>query len=277
MSTTFESDDLQLIEKFVRGSNQLLSSSQVRMEATGIISQIITKSGEISAIMYLQSKPRTVLVKVGATYTEQLTEQLQKQNFVLMGLSKRIDYLEYHYYTVPAEYKTWYTEPGLLWKKWWPTERFQNKQRFNLNILVQIKDNWYPVQNIVIDAGVFIIKTLVGQIQISRYEKMLWLSQITPENVVSTAATADDAWGRSPEVRKESTKQQVTSMARTTPTVSKSESAAELVKLQELEKRLHQQQQATIIAEQRAMTAEQRLAGFRNQLRPQRLKINESC
>jgi hypothetical protein len=205
MSTpTIDSADLQLIEKFVQGSNQLLSSSQVRMENSGIISQIITTAGEVLAIMHLQSKPRTVLVKVDTFYTNQLVNCLQEQNFVLMGSSKRAGYLEYHYYPVPIGYKTWCTEPSLLWKKWWPTERFQNKQRFNLNILVQVKDNWYPVQNIVIDAGNFIIKTLVGQICISRSEKMLWLAQITPEAVVSATAEIDDVWSRSPEVRKES-------------------------------------------------------------------------
>ncbi len=272
-TTTFDSADFQLIEKFVQGSDQLLSSSQVRMETTGIISQIITKAGVVVAIMYLQSKPRTALVKLDTTYTDQLVDNLQKQNFVLMGVSRRVGYLEYHYYTVPSEYKTWYTEPSLLWKKWWPTERFQNKQRFNMNILVQVKDNWYPVQNIVIDAGTFTIKTLVGQICISRSEKILWLSQITPAAVVHDTVEADDAWSQSPEVQKASIKQNTPAIA---PASHRPETPVDSAKLQELENKLHHQRQATIVAEQRAATAEQRLALLRNQARPQHLKINES-
>jgi hypothetical protein len=127
MSSIFNSDDIKLIEKFVQGSNQLLASDRVRMETTGIISQVVTKAGEVAAIMYLQSKPRTALVKTDSAYTDRLEIQLQEQNFVLVGQSKRVGYVEYHQHIVPAGYKTWYTEPALLWKKWWPTERFQNK------------------------------------------------------------------------------------------------------------------------------------------------------
>jgi hypothetical protein len=274
MSSTFDTDDIKLIAAFVEGSNQLLTSDRSRLEATGIISQIITKNGEVAATMYLQSKPRTAVIKIESEYTSQLDEYLLAQNFVLMGNSKKAGYLEYHQYDTPVGYKVWYTEPTLLWKKWWPTERFQNKRRFNMNMLVQIKGSWYPVQNIVIDAGTFVIKTLVGQIRISSHEQLLWLSQIPVEDV-AVATGNDDAWSQSPEVWKESIKQDLPkiSLAATVDVNVPAPPAAQ-AQIKELERKLYKQQRATIIAEQRAVSAEQKLALLQKQLRKKELEAN---
>jgi hypothetical protein len=275
MSSTFNTDDIKLIAAFVEGRNQLLTSDRARLEATGIISQVITKTGEVAATMYLQSKPRTAVIKVESEYTSQLEKYLLAQNFVLMGNSKKSGYLEYHRYDTPLGYKTWYTEPTLLWKKWWPTERFQNKRRFNMNMLVQIKGNWYPVQNIVIDAGTFVIKTLVGQIRISSHEQLLWLSQIPVADIEIATTGNDDAWSRSPEVWKESVKQDLPKMSLTS-TVDMNVPAppAAQAQIKELERKLYKQQRATIVAEQRAVSAEQKLALLKKQLLKKELDAN---
>jgi hypothetical protein len=268
MSSTFNSDDIKLIEKFVQGSNQLLASERVRMETTGVISQVITKAGEVAAIMYLQNKPRTALIKVDSAYADQLAGNLEEQNFVLIGKSKRAGYLEYHQHIVPTGYKTWYTEPAALWKKWWPTERFQNKQRFNMNILVRMKDNWYPVQHIVIDAGVFIIKTLVGQVNVRNNEQLLWLSQIPVESI-TPATSQTDAWSQSPEVQKELNKQEAPRVAVTSivsETIVTPAPPTYTEQLQELERKLYKQQRTTIVTEQRAISAERRAANAEKQL-----------
>jgi hypothetical protein len=284
MSSIFNSDDIKLIEKFVQGSNQLLASDRVRMETTGIISQVVTKTGEVAAIMYLQSKPRTALVKTDSAYADRLEIQLQEQNFVLVGQSKRVGYVEYHQHIVPAGYKTWYTEPALLWKKWWPTERFQNKQRFNMNILVRMKDNWYPVQNIVVDAGIFTIKTLAGQITVRSSEQMLWLSQIPQDTEVISNGL--DAWSQSPEVQKESIKQDIPApptamMANVREAIVPPAPPSPQNQVQELERKLYKQQRATLIAEQRAIVAERRalaaeekLAILQNKLQKKELEVN---
>ncbi len=276
MSSTFDCDDIKLIAEFVQGSNQLLTSDRARMETTGIISQIITKSGEVAAIMYLQGKPRTAVVRAGSIYTKQLENHLTALNFVLMGKSKRDGYVEYHQYATPEGYKAWYTEPASLWKKWWPTERFHSKRRFNMNMLVQIKDKWYPVQNIVVDAGTFVIKTLVGQIRINSNEQLLWLSQIPVEDAVVVVAD-NDAWSQSPEVQKELSKQELPKMP-VMPTAGNSITVpappAAHAQLKELERKLYKQQKATILAEQRAVNAEQQLAILQKQLRKKELEVN---
>jgi hypothetical protein len=256
MSSIFNSGDTKLIQKFAQGSNQLLSNDRVRLETNAGVSQVIAQSGEILAIMYLQRQPRTALIKAGSAYAEKLSEHLIDRDFVLLGDAKLSGFLEYRHYVTPAGYRVQYTEPAILWKKWWPTERFQNKQRFNMNILVRLNDNWYPIQNIVVEAGRFTIKTLPGQIDIKSNEQLLWLYQMpTADNTEATSnlegGEGTDAWDKAADVTDvRSTRSEIMS-----PVQPKAPPKAP-----NLEAMLKQQQRATIAAEERAMEAEQQLA-----------------
>jgi hypothetical protein len=252
MSSIFNSDDTKLIEKFVQGSNQLLSNDRVRLETSGGVSQVVGRNGEVLAIMYLQNQPRTALIRNNSAYGERLNRHLVNRDFVLVGESKRSGYLEYHQYVTPAGYQVHYTEPALLWKKWWPTERFQNKQRFNMNILVRVKDNWYPVQDILIHAGTFTVKTLSGQLEISGNQQVLWLSQRPAET--KEVASTTDAWDR--EVLPDKAPNPSSVLATTPPPAPPQSQQL----ISELEARLYKQQRATIAAEQRAVQAEQQVA-----------------
>ncbi|WP_146138341.1 hypothetical protein [Chamaesiphon polymorphus] len=187
-SNIFDLDDSQLIEKFIQGSNQLLASPNLRLEVTGGVSQLLTRNGDPIAIMYLQSKPRTLIVKHSSPFLELIDRMSIERDFVMFGDASRPGFIEYRHYVTPAGYRIWYTDPSILWKKWWPTERFQNKQRFNMNILVSFKSSWYPVQNINVNAGTFTIKTIAGQLTLKRDDKVLWLAQAMQESVGNTGS-----------------------------------------------------------------------------------------
>jgi hypothetical protein len=189
-SNIFELDDTKLVEKFVQGSNQLLASTNLRLEVNGGVSQLLTRSGDAIAIMYLQTKPRTVIIKHSSPFLKLIDEALIDQGFVLIGDANRAGFVEYKHYVTPAGYKISYTDPSILWKKWWPTERFQNKQRFNMDILVNFKDNWYPVQGIVVNAGTFTIKMIAGQLVLKRDNKVLWLAQSNQSQVSQDSQAA---------------------------------------------------------------------------------------
>ena len=182
-SNIFELDDSQLIEKFVQGSNQLLASNNLRLEVNGGLSQLLARNGDPIAIMYLNNKPRTTIVKHSSPFLELIERLLIDRDFVMFGAASRAGFIEYKHYVTPAGYRIWNTDPSILWKKWWPTERFQDKQRFNMNILVSFKNNWYPVQKISVSAGTFTIETIAGRLVLKRDDKVLWLAQIMPENL----------------------------------------------------------------------------------------------
>jgi hypothetical protein len=185
-SNIFELDDCKLIEKFVQGSNQLLASANLRLEVNGNLSQLLARNGDSIAIMYLHNQPRTTIVKQNSPYLEIIDRLLIERDFVMFGDASRAGFTEYKHYVTPAGYRIWYTDPAILWKKWWPTERFQDKQRFNMNILLSFKNSWYPVQNITVNAGTFTIKTIAGQLILNRHDKVLWLAQIMKEHLGAT-------------------------------------------------------------------------------------------
>lgn len=175
MSNVVEIADEQLIKNFIAGSDRLLASKQLRLELTGTVSQLLAHSGEQLAIMQLQQQPKTLLVRKASSFAQIIDRLAPQQDFVNLGDANRAGFVEYKQYPVPAGYRMWSTDPAILWKKWWPTEKFQDKQRFNLEILVNFKDNWYPVQNIVVNGGTFTIKTIAGQLVLKRDSRVLWL------------------------------------------------------------------------------------------------------
>jgi hypothetical protein len=189
-SNIFELDDTKLVEKFAQGSNQLLASTNLRLEVNGGVSQLLTRSGDAIAIMYLQTKPRTIIIKHSSPFVKLIDRILIDRDFVLIGDASRAGFVEYKHYVTPAGYKISYTDPSILWKKWWPTERFQNKQRFNMDILVNFKDNWYPVQGITVNAGTFTIKTIAGQLALKRDSKVLWLAQSNQAPIINDTQAA---------------------------------------------------------------------------------------
>ncbi len=189
-SNIFELDDTKLVEKFVQGSNQLLASTNLRLEVNGGVSQLLMRSGDAIAIMYLQTKPQTVIIKHKAHFSKLVDRILIDGGFVLIGDANRAGFVEYKHYVTPAGYRISYTDPAILWKKWWPTERFQNKQRFNMDILVNFKDNWYPVQGINVNAGIFTIKTIAGQLVLKRDSKVLWLAQTNQAPIFQESQSA---------------------------------------------------------------------------------------
>jgi hypothetical protein len=182
IASPFHMDESKLVEKFIQGSNQLLSSDRLRLEIMGSVSQLtIAKSSEPIAMMYLTGTPRMVAVKKTSAWYEQIDTELLSKDFVCFGESKKPGFIDYKQFVTPAGYRVCYTEPAILWKKWWPTERFQNKQRFNMNILINVKDNWYPVRNMTVHGGLFTIDTIAGKVTAKREERVLWLAQTNPE------------------------------------------------------------------------------------------------
>jgi hypothetical protein len=267
VNNIFELDDNQLIEKFVHGSNQLLSSQNLRLEVNGNLSQLTSRTGDSIAIMYLQNKPRTAIIKNSSNFAELINSSLIERDFVTIGDASRPGFTEYKHYVTPAGYRIWYTDPSILWKKWWPTERFHNKQRFNMDILVSLKDNWYPVQDINVHGGTFTIKTIAGQLVLKRNNKVLWLAQIMQGSEAANAEIQHDSVNVDPVVLESSPSNSSANLA-----IKIQQKQAELNSdqgwkiIKELEQKLQTQiklcreaDDKLTQAEQRAMIAEQRL------------------
>lgn len=276
-ATFLTMDDDKIIEKFIQGSTQLLANQRIRIESNAGISQLIVRTGEIVAHLYLQAKPRTATIRTNSSYTETLDRWLVAQDFVCIGEAKQAGWLEYHHYVTPAGYQVYCTEPSLLWKKWWPTERFHNKQRFNMEILIRMKDNWYPIQNIFVHGGTFTVKTIAGQIALTANTRVLWIAQKGQEEPAMTAieapvTVAKNTTDLSAATARELTPQPSSIVHPPTPNAAIGTTPqpidrpanppaillGESIAIAELQRHLHHQKHATAAAERRATKAEQR-------------------
>ena len=63
----------------------------------------------------------------------------------------------------------------------------QSKRKYaagiQLDILIQQKNQWYPIQDIVGTEGFFKIKTLVGEITVGTQDKVIWINKINQQNL----------------------------------------------------------------------------------------------
>jgi hypothetical protein len=273
MSNIFDLDDNKLIEKFAQGSNQLLASANLRLEVSGNLSQLLARNGDPIAIMYLNSKPRTAIVKHNSPFLELIDRLLIERDFVMFGDASRAGFIEYKHYVTPAGYRILNTDPAILWKKWWPTEKFQDKQRFNMNILVSFKGSWYPVQNITVAAGTFTIKTIAGQLILKRDDKVLWLAQNLSDRAETTEIETEVATAQLPPIDRFD-RHPTTELAQK---IYQKQSEINPDQAWSMIKKLEQKLQAQIkvnseltaqrdLAIERAETAERRLAIFNNYL-----------
>ncbi|MBW4576935.1 MAG: hypothetical protein KME08_16805 [Aphanothece sp. CMT-3BRIN-NPC111] len=174
-------DDATLIQKFAQGETSLVANKNLRLGSTGDRLQLTTAKSEIIGLLAWVDKRRVALIKPTSQYWELINEILQKNNFVYWGDSKQKGFVEYQKWVPPSGYKIHYTEAVALWKKWWPTQRYQNQHKFNLNLLIFIKNNWYPLQNITVNEGIFYIKTLVSQLTLSGSEKVVWATELAKQ------------------------------------------------------------------------------------------------
>ncbi len=175
-------DDAALIQKFAEGTTELLASENLRIENLGGQIQLTTKKAEMLALITLAAKKRSALLKQGSQYFEQINEILLKNNFVNHGQAKQKDFIEYQQYKAPEGYQVFYTEAVTLWKKWWPTQK--HGSQLQLNILFYTRNQWYPIQNITVAQAVFELKTLVGQINLNRFDKVLWANKLPQSQIV---------------------------------------------------------------------------------------------
>lgn len=130
-----------------------------------------------------------------------------------------------------------------------------------MDILVNFKHNWYPVQNIIVNARIFTIKTIAGQLELKRGDRVLWLAQNMSDTNSITRTLS----------------QSISTTAEQIPTPSEINALApeNLAKkihqkqleidpdkawsiIKKLEQQLHEQVQATTTAEDRASQLESR-------------------
>lgn len=138
------------------------------------------KSGQIIGLMNRNGKHNKVLIKLASEYLGILQRNLASKSFVYLGDSQEHKgFIEYKQYNVPKNYQIHYTTARALWKNWWPRQHFEQGSQIQLNLLILLGEQWYPIKNILVESGKIYIKTLVKEIILDSEDKLVWINKIT--------------------------------------------------------------------------------------------------
>ena len=182
-------DDESIIRLFVKGEKKFVFNQNLQIDPQINVVTLKDRKEKILGVIKINCKNKFALVKCKTDYLELIHKVLTENNFVGFGDSKKQPgFFEYQEYDIPAGYKIHYTSPKLLWKTWWPSQRFNTRHNINLNLLMLLNDKWYPIKDIIVHEGEFCIKTLVKEINLSSNERVIWINKLIQENVLSEDA-----------------------------------------------------------------------------------------
>ena len=173
-------DNASLIEQYVQGKASFAANPNLRVETADDRVQLLESNGKLLAIKDLTTHPITFLVRHNSDYTALLQQALQDNCFAPDSSVDNIRLVRYKQYTVPPHYCLKFDEAGVLWKRWWRHHRNSRSARFQLDLLLMMRQKWYPLQTIACDRGTLFIKTLIGEVVLHRTDITIWLERDAP-------------------------------------------------------------------------------------------------
>lgn len=198
---TPESQDSQLataelakiIDYFVRGHKQFISSPDLKLEYTETSIRLSDRDSQLIGISkQVNQWQRKVLLAKKSTYTSRIIQAAHTVGFITKQKSAHPEFSEHHYYDVPDGYRLKYTEAIELWKVWWHNKRYQlNVPNPPINVLTFTKGKWYSIRDLQPKQGNFIIRTERGEIEIEPEDYVVWLeSKSTPRTEPKSLTTS---------------------------------------------------------------------------------------
>jgi hypothetical protein len=167
----------EIIEYFVQGQKQAVSSDNLKLEYTETSIRLSNNNAQLIGISkQVNQWQRKVLISNKFADKSILVQALLDAGFIARQKSSHPEFAEYHYYQVPDGYHLNYTEVMQLWRTWWHNKRYQlNVASAPIDLLIFNKGNWYPVKDLQPKQGSFILLTARGEIAIEAAEYIVWI------------------------------------------------------------------------------------------------------
>jgi hypothetical protein len=167
----------QIIDYFVRGHKQFISSPDLKLEYTETSIRLSDRDSQLIGISkQVNQWQRKVLLAKKSAYTSKIIQAAHTLGFITKQKSAHPEFSEHHYYDVPDGYRLKYTEAIELWKVWWHNKRYQlNVPNPPINVLTFTKGKWYSIQDLQPKQGNFIVRTERGEIEIEPEDYLVWL------------------------------------------------------------------------------------------------------
>ena len=170
-------DNASLIEEYIQGKASLAANPDLRVETIDNKVQLLEKNGKLLAIKEVRACPATFLVRHHSAYAGLIQQSLQRHCFAPASGVDNIRLVPYRKFSVPPNYDLKFDEAVVLWKCWWRHHRFSRKSGLQLDLLLMVRQKWYPLNNIACDRGTLFIKTLIGEVVLDRTDIAVWLER----------------------------------------------------------------------------------------------------
>ena len=175
--------DIDLIREFVKLSIQkkevLLANSTLQGEAVYKSNQLTAKKEGIVATTKLEHTLNPFFIKQKSKYWQLISQVLAEYNFLLIGEADNRGFYQYEYCQIPPGYKMHCEKAGMLWRTWWKYRRKIEGRVIQLELLIRIRNTWYPIRGLAISDGMIYIETLGNEIALGLEDTVIWLSKVS--------------------------------------------------------------------------------------------------
>ncbi|MEM9215794.1 MAG: hypothetical protein AAGD25_15815 [Cyanobacteria bacterium P01_F01_bin.150] len=181
--------DEELINQFIQESLQnqevLLANANLTAQATHrpdhtIQNQLLSKQKGIVAYSTLNHQYPEILVRNGSNFWVTLNYALARRHFIPIKQTEQAQFSSYQYVKIPEGYQMACTKAMELWRTWWKYyRRARYGSRLAMNLLVRVRQTWYPVQNLEVSNGLLFIRTLVDETTLHGTDLIFWLEKDT--------------------------------------------------------------------------------------------------
>ncbi|NJL78585.1 MAG: hypothetical protein HC874_26865 [Richelia sp. SL_2_1] len=180
--------DIDLIREFIKLSIQkkevLLANLTLQGETIYKSSRLTAKKEGVIATTQLGSALNPFLIKNNSTHWQLISKVLAEYHFILMGNVDERGFYQYEYCQIPQDYQMYCDKAAILWRSWWKyRQRIQGKI-IQLELLIRIRNTWYPIRSLAISDGLIYLETLGNEIALNLEDVVIWLSKIKEDKKV---------------------------------------------------------------------------------------------
>ncbi|MGK7891012.1 MAG: hypothetical protein AB4042_16910 [Leptolyngbyaceae cyanobacterium] len=192
--------DEHLIDCFVQESiqnrevllaNLNLAAQSVTQVDQSKINQLQTKTAGMIAFCRLDYDYPEFLIRRESDYWVLLNQTLTNHGFLRIEdtaqqptPSAEPAYLQpfasYQYVKMPPGYRMACTPALELWRKWWKySRRVRSRPGLSMDLVVRVRQTWYPIKDLAVSNGLIFIKTLIDETTLHSEDLIVWLEKET--------------------------------------------------------------------------------------------------
>ena len=179
-------DDAAVVSLFAQGGKTLAANQHLRIEPAFDSVQLLSKRGGLIATIKYSETPPKALVREQSEFWGLVNHVLLEHCFMPLGTES--GFYQYQKCDIPAGYKMNMAEAKVLWREWWRQNRHAPARGIQMDLLVFVRNTWYPIRQITPSQEMLFVSTLTSELQLDGSDLIVWLSR-SPDAASPQAGT----------------------------------------------------------------------------------------